>query len=112
MRIKLNHKIKMIRLDSVKRSRSVIGGQTAEQLAPFLPDFPCNPGDVRFVGKPIDYVAFKGAAENDKIEEIVLIEVKTGSSQLSSRERQIKECVEQGKVSYKIYRIAEKKVKN
>ncbi|MFA5851806.1 MAG: Holliday junction resolvase-like protein, partial [Spirochaetales bacterium] len=42
--------------DAVKRSRAVVGGQVAEQLAPYLPDFPCDPGDARFVGKPIDFV--------------------------------------------------------
>ena len=44
--------------DAVKRSRAVVGGQVAEQLAPYLPDFPCNPGDARFIGKPIDFVCF------------------------------------------------------
>lgn len=48
--------------DAVRRSRAVVGGQVAEQLAPYLPDFPCDPGDARFVGKPIDFVCFSGAS--------------------------------------------------
>ena len=91
--------------DAVNRSRSVLGGQFSEQIAPFLPDFPCNPGDVRFVGKPVDFVAFPGCAEGSDIEEIYFIEVKSGQSKLSPREKQIKLAVEQGRVKYFEYRI-------
>jgi predicted Holliday junction resolvase-like endonuclease len=97
--------IEASRLDAVKRSRAVLGGQFSEQLAPFLPDFPCNPGDVRFVGKPIDFVAFPGSAQGKAIEEILFIEVKSGDSQLSPREREIKRAVEKGSVRYVEYRI-------
>lgn len=93
------------RKDAVNRSRAVLGGQFSEQLAPFLPGFPCNPGDVRFVGKPIDFVAFPGSAEGGDIKEIYFIEVKSGQSKLSPREKQIKLAVEQGRVKYLEYRI-------
>lgn len=93
------------RKDAVNRSRSVLGGQFSEQIAPFLPGFPCNPGDVRFVGKPVDFVAFPGCAEGSDIEEIYFIEVKSGQSKLSPREKQIKLAVEQGRVKYFEYRI-------
>jgi len=92
------------RADAVKKSRAVIGGQVSEQLAPFLPGFPCNPGDVRFVGKPVDFVGFPGASEDRPIEEVLIIEVKTGKSQLSKREREIKNAVESGRVRYVVYR--------
>ncbi len=98
-------KIRKIRSDAVKRSRAVLGGQMAEQLAPFLPDFPCNPADCRFVGKPLDFIAFPGAAQNGRIEEILLIEVKTGSSQLSQREKDIRDAVASGKVRYVVYNV-------
>ena len=92
-----------MRQDAVKRSRSVLGGLLAEQVSPFLPDFPCNPLDVRFVGKPIDFIAFSGLAENNKIDEIIFIEVKSGTSTLSEREKEVKNAVENGKVRYTIY---------
>ena len=104
-KIKDAKQIKKERADAVKRSRAVIGGQFTEQVAPFLPNFPCNPGDVKFIGKPIDFIAFPGSAEGKDIEEILLIEVKTGESRLSEREKQIKEAVENGKVKYVVYRI-------
>lgn len=98
-------KNRKIRKDAVKRSRAVIGGQVAEQLAPFLPGFPCNPGDCRFVGKPVDFVVFSGMTENNSIEEVVLVEVKTGTSVLSEREKQIRDCIKKGRVRYEEYRI-------
>lgn len=97
--------IKKARNDAVKRSRAVLGGQFGEQLAPFLPDFPCNPGDARFIGKPVDYIAFPGTAEGRSVEEILLIEVKSGTSALSAREKEIREAVKKGRVRYVEYRI-------
>ncbi len=103
-RKKFSFSIEKERADAVKKSRAVIGGQVSEQLAPFLPGFPCNPGDVRFVGKPVDFVGFPGASEGKSIEEVLIIEVKTGKSQLSQREKEIKKAVENGRVRYVVYR--------
>jgi len=94
-----------IRKDAIKRSRAVIGGQVVEQVAPFLPKFPCSPADARFIGKPVDFVAFAGLSDSDKVDEILLIEVKTGQSALSSREKEIKKAVKEGRVRYVEYRI-------
>ncbi len=96
--------LKKERADSVKRSRAVLGGQLDEQIAPYLPGFPCNPADVRFVGKPVDFVGFPGAATGNEISEVLIIEVKTGCSALSKREKEIKNCIENGKVRYVVYR--------
>jgi len=104
-KLALQDEFRKVRQDALKRSRAVLGGQAGEQVAPYLPRFPCNPADARFVGKPIDFIAFPGAAEGDEIEEILLIEVKTGESQLSQRERQIRDAVEQGRVRYVEYRV-------
>lgn len=93
------------RKDAVNRSRAVLSGQMLEQVAPFLPNFPCNPADVRFVGKPIDFVAFPGAVDNKPISEILFIEVKSGNSVLSEREKEIKNAVLKGKVRYVEYRV-------
>lgn len=103
--IRLHARHHRIRKDAVKRSRAVIGGQVAEQVAPFLPNFPCSPADARFIGKPVDFIAFPGLSEDDTVDEILLIEVKTGQSELSSRERQIKNAVKDGRIRYVEYRI-------
>lgn len=93
------------RKDAINRSRAVLSGQMLEQVSPFLPNFPCNPADVRFVGKPIDFVAFPGAVDNKPISEILFIEVKSGNSVLSEREKEIKNAVQKGKVRYVEYRV-------
>lgn len=104
-RASFKNELRQVRKDALKRSRAVLGGQAGEQVAPFLPQFPCNPADARFVGKPIDFIAFPGAAAGEEISEILLIEVKTGDAQLSARERQIKRAVEEGRVRYVEYHL-------
>lgn len=96
-----------LRSDAIKRSRSVLGGQLAEQVAPYLPGFPCNPADARFLGKPVDFIAFPGLTEDNKVHEVLLIEVKTGKSALSGREKEIKKAVAEGRVRYVEYRAGE-----
>ena len=103
--ISISRRLKKVRQDAVKRSGAVKGGQLAEQLAPFLPEFPCDPADARFIGKPVDFVAFPGLSETGQADEVLLIEVKTGSSQLNSHEKGIKEAVRTGHVRYVEYRI-------
>ncbi len=105
---KIKERISSERADALKRSRAVLGGLAGEQLAPFFPGFPCNPGEARFIGKPVDFVAFCGAAENKPINEILLIEVKTGGATLSEREKQIRDCVEKGSVRFCVYNVPEK----
>ena len=90
--------------DAVKRSRAVVGGQVAEQLAPYLPDFPCDPGDARFVGKPIDFVCFSGASCGE-IDEILFVEVKSGGSGLSKAEKSVRDAIVAGNVRWVEYRI-------
>lgn len=104
-RIKFSIKLKKVRSDAINRSRAVLNGQMVEQIAPFLPEFPCSASDVRFVGKPVDFIAFPGLGENKNIKDIYLIEVKTGTSQLNEREKDIKRAVEEGRVHYIEYRM-------
>jgi predicted Holliday junction resolvase-like endonuclease len=97
-------RIETERADAVKRSRSVLGGQFSEQIAPFLPGFPADPTEVRFIGKPVDFIAFTGSARGS-VEEVVFIEVKTGSSRLSPTEKTLRDAIERGCVRYVEYRI-------
>ena len=103
--VRCRKELKKVRQDAVKRSNAVKGGQLAEQLAPFLPNFPCSPADAHFLGHPVDYIAFPGLCEKNTVDEILLIEVKTNTSQLSSREKEIREAVKSGRIRYVEYRI-------
>jgi len=89
--------------DAVRRSRAVLTGQIGEQLAPF-PAFPCDPADARFLGKPVDFVAFPGASAGT-VREVVFIEVKSGDARLSATERALKEAIEAGRVRWVEYRL-------
>ena len=102
-RISFASRLKKERQDAINRSRAVIAGQMTEQVAPFLKDFPCNPADARFIGKPVDFIAFPGLMENNEVKEVLLIEVKTGTSTLSNREKEVRNAVEQGRVRYVTY---------
>ncbi len=96
--------IKDNRKDAIKRSRSVISGLLNEQLAPYLPNFPYKPSEIKFFGKPIDFVVFKGM-DSGKIEEVVFVEVKTNTSGLNNMEKSLKEAINNKKVKWFEYRI-------
>ncbi len=88
-----------LRHDAVQRSQAVTAGKVYEQLVPFLPGFAFNPKDARFLGSPIDLVVFDGL-DAGEVRRVVLVEVKTGGSTLSGRERQVREAVQAGRVEW------------
>ncbi len=93
---------KRIRDDAINKSTATILGRVGEQLAPLLifNNYGINPKEIRFLGNPVDFIAFKGL-ENGRIEEIIFIEVKSGKNKtLTPRERQIKEAIENRRVSW------------
>ncbi|MDP4039845.1 MAG: Holliday junction resolvase-like protein [Candidatus Pacearchaeota archaeon] len=94
------------RKDAIMKSRAVLAGHFSEQLAPFLPDFPFNANECRFIGKPIDFLVFKGMDDKD-ISEVIFVEVKSGKSKLNSNEKKLKEAIENKKVSWMEYRVSE-----
>ena len=89
-----------IREDAVKRSLAITRGKVTEQLAPLLPNFPFEPKDCRFLGNPVDLIVFDGMSEGTP-RSIIIVEIKTGNSQLSVRERQIRDLIKEGKVEWK-----------
>lgn len=90
----------------LKLSKATIRGTTQEHLVPWLPDFPYNPPDARFMGAPIDMIIFDGLHKG-KLEKIVFLEIKTGKSQLTSRERQIRKAVTERRVEFHLLRVKE-----
>ena len=87
------------RKDAVQQSRAVTRGQMYEQLVPYLPDFPFNPKDAQFLGRPVDFVVFDGLDEGD-LRRIVFVEVKTGGSKLTTRERLVRDAIRGGRVEW------------
>ena len=89
---------------AISRSRSVLGGKFAEQLAPFLPDFPSDPTEARFLGSPVDLVVFPGLATGEP-REIVFVEVKSGSARPNAVQRRLEKLVVEGRVRWKELRV-------
>jgi predicted Holliday junction resolvase-like endonuclease len=94
----------VIRKDAVEKSRAVILGKVTEHVVPFFPAFHHNPKDARFIGTPVDFIVFDGLDDRE-VRNIVFVEVKTGSSSLNTRERQIRNAVKQGLVEWEELRI-------
>jgi predicted Holliday junction resolvase-like endonuclease len=93
-----------IREDAVQRSQAVTAGKVHEQLIPYLPAFPFNPKDVRFLGSPIDLVVFDGLAEG-RMRRIIFLEVKTGGAGLTSRERCVRDVIQARDVEWAELRV-------
>jgi predicted Holliday junction resolvase-like endonuclease len=98
-----------IREDAVQRSQAVTVGKVHEQLIPYLPDFHYNPKDARFLGTPVDLIVFDGLAEG-QLRRIVFLEVKTGASTLTSRERQVRDVIEAREVEWGELRVAPRSI--
>lgn len=84
---------------SQKKSSEVRLGKIAENLAP-LYNWPYNPSNAHFIGQPIDFIQF----EDD---EIIFIEVKSGNARLSKSQKNIRDIINNKKVSFATYRINE-----
>ncbi len=96
-------KEKYDKLINQKKSSEVRLGQIGEHLAPFMSKWPFDTKNFRFIGSPIDGISF----EEDKI---VFVEIKTGKSALSSKQRSIRSLVEEGKLEFLVYKIGEEGV--
>jgi predicted Holliday junction resolvase-like endonuclease len=91
-----------IRQDAIQRSQAVTFGKITEHLVPHLPNFNYNPKDVRFIGSPVDFIIFDGLnnEEESQISEVVFVEIKTGMSALTKRERMVRDAVKAGRVKW------------
>ncbi len=101
-------KVSQVKKQALQRQRPILGGLFSEQIAPLLPDFPkdLRISEARFVGKPIDFLFFKGMDEKN-ISAVVFVEVKTGKSALSPIERKLRDAIRDKRVEWREYRISE-----
>jgi len=87
-------------IKSEQQSKSVRLGLITENVLPFHIDFKYNVKDLVPMFRPIDYIVF---AED----EIVFLEIKIGTSQLSDKQKKIRSLVNAGKVRFEEHRINE-----
>lgn len=93
-----------IRQETLKKSKAVVSGMVNEQIVPFFPGFQYNARDARFLGSPVDLIVFDGISEGE-LRQVVFIEVKTGKSNLSASERQLRDIINQRQVSWQQLKI-------
>lgn len=91
-------KLQLDDLISRKKSLSAKYGKMSEQFFPFLESYPYDKENFRFMGSPIDGMQF----EKDKI---IFVEFKIGDSQLTARQKEIRDLVNNGKVEFREFRI-------
>ncbi len=87
-------------------------GQILEKWCPFLehPDIDANweAKNWTFMGQPIDYIIFDW--RNDKTlnlvdGKVVMLDVKSGKSQLTTKQRRIRDLIQAGKVEWRTIRL-------
>ncbi|MEE8359114.1 MAG: Holliday junction resolvase-like protein [Candidatus Hydrothermarchaeales archaeon] len=86
-------------LKSRMKSGEVRFGKSWENFLPLMNVFRKrhDPGNFRFIGSPIDGISFDE-------DEIVFIEIKSGKSNLSTRQRNVKRLVKQKKIRWEEYK--------
>ena len=88
-----------------KATMSINIGKMLEKVAPAVKGFKFDPRDCRSLLDPIDYIVFnKLTRKNGLIDSIFFIDVKTGRAGLTKRQRQIRDIVQAGKVTWDQYR--------
>lgn len=97
--LELIEEVKKARRDSKFRSSAVNWGKSIEHFVPFMTKFPLPPEDVVFLGMPIDYVGFTDT-ESAKKCKVHFVEVKSGVSFLSTKQKNIKKAIEEGRVVF------------
>ena len=90
---------------SQKKSSVTRLGQISEHLIPFLKNCPYDPKSMQFLGNPIDFVVFDFDDGS-----ITFLEIKSGNSRISKRQKTVKNIVKTGRVFYDEIRINEKGV--
>ena len=103
-RAKLKERKLSIPLKSEVSAKAINLGFLLERLAPTLDDFTFNKNDCRSMFDPIDYVIFEGLNKKQRVDKIVFVDIKTGGARLTSKQRKIKQVVEEKKVEFKTYK--------
>lgn len=96
--------IRKARQDSKFRSSAVNWGKAIEHFVPFTSKFPIPPEDVSFLGMPVDFVGFTETDDPNKCS-IHFIEVKSGGSNITKKQYNIREAVKNSRVHWHTIRV-------
>ncbi len=86
-------KAELTELKFLKSSQSVKYGKLTEQWLPLSRDFPFSSENFRFIGSPVDGIAF----EPDKI---VICEFKASTSSLNEKQKRVRALVKAKRVEW------------
>ncbi len=76
-----------------KKSQSVKYGKLTEQWIPFSKEFPFDASSFRFLGNPVDGIAFNE-------DSVIFCEFKSNKSTLSEKQKKIKKLIQEKKVEW------------
>ena len=85
----------LTKIKSDKISQSTKYGQISEEFFPLEQSYPYESKNFKFLGNPIDGIQF-----ND--DRIIIIEFKTNKSQLSQKQRHIRDLIINNKVDFEL----------
>lgn len=85
----------LTKIKSDKISQSTKYGQISEEFFPLEQSYPYESKNFKFLGNPIDGIQFN----NDRI---IIIEFKTNKSQLSQKQRHIRDLIINNKVDFEL----------
>ena len=89
----LNNSLTKIKSDKISQSTKY--GQISEEFFPLEQSYPYESKNFKFLGNPIDGIQF-----ND--DRIIIIEFKTNKSQLSQKQRHIRDLIINNKVDFEL----------
>ena len=101
-----------MRKEIANKARGILKGQIAEHLAPLLKceleDF--HLADMVFIGAPIDYLIIDGYTElkdgnHDREIRIVLADIKTGTAELTTKQKRIEDACKAGRVEFRTIKL-------
>jgi predicted Holliday junction resolvase-like endonuclease len=78
-------------------------GYILERIAPVLDAFRFEHNDCRALFDPIDYIVFQGLRAKGKVDAITFVDIKTGAAQLTGKQKQIRDLVNEGRVEWDTY---------
>jgi len=115
LRAEFELQARSIRADAVQRAKVVNKGFDGETFSPFLIQG-WSAKDFRHIGDPIDYMVFIGAEDvrsglQDELDGVVILEVKTGGSDLNKVQRRIRDAVVNGDVEFALYNADDKTIR-
>ncbi len=96
-----------IRREAVQKAKVINKGFDGETFSPLLQKN-WTSKDFRHIGDPIDFLVLAGAEAirsdfQEEIDNVVLLEIKTGSSDLNKVQRRIRDAVVSNKVQFAVY---------